>query len=77
MFCFEANMSHIDDSCQYTFISLDSGKRFVSAEYKVILLVLLLCFLLCTNAPFDSLVFKVCICKSVFIDLNTCPLPSC
>lgn len=48
----------------------------VSTEYKVILLIPLL-FSPCTNAPFDSLVFKVCMCKSVFVDLNTCPLPSC
>lgn len=42
----------------------------MSAEYKVILPVPLLCFL-CTNAPFDSLVFKVFMCKSVFVDLNS------
>lgn len=49
----------------------------MSAEHKVIFLVSLLCFLLCTNVPFDSLLFKECICKSVFVDLNKRPLPSC
>lgn len=42
----------------------------LSAEYKVILFVPLPPFLRCTNIPFDSLFFKVYMCKQVFVDLN-------